>query len=114
MRKSLFALPFLALSGMGSTCAPGDFKVVLDDTAVSLEDTGEFAEMEGFNGTIEGTVRVILYSVDENGDYEYRDWSVHNGEWPFGGIWISAFITDESTGVEDYYQSLGIRNPSPE
>ncbi|MEC9058435.1 MAG: hypothetical protein VX410_02730 [Actinomycetota bacterium] len=105
----------MSLSLVAANCSPGDFKVVLDDTAVGFEDTGDREEPEeGFNARISGTVRVILYSTDENGDSVYKDWDVHGNRWPYGSLWVYAFNSDQETGNEDYYQNQVIMEPSPQ
>ncbi len=117
MRK-LLLLPLFCLASlplMGTNCSGGGFKVVVDDSGDDIWDTGDRdVPGEGFHATISGTVRVILYSTDENGDYVYKDWSVHGNQWPYGPLWVFAFNSDESTGFEDYYQNQVISSPSPE
>jgi hypothetical protein len=109
-----FAIPLLALSSfgiLGSYCSPGDFKVIVDDTGTSvLDDTG--VQLSGFDGTIEGTVRVQLYTMDEDGEYVYKDWAVHGDNWPFGGLWVYGFTEDEASGDETFYANQSILAPT--
>jgi len=114
MSAMRFSIPILVLSSfglMGSYCSPGDFKVIVDDTGTSAsDDTG--VQLGGFDGTIEGTVRVQLYTMDEDGEYVYKDWSVHGDEWPFGGLWVYGFTEDETSGDETFYANQSILGPS--
>ena len=76
MTLQRFSIPLLALASLGmlgSYCSPGDFKVIVDDTGGSTvtDDTG--VQLGGFDGTVEGTVRVQLYTMDEDGEYVYKD-----------------------------------------
>jgi hypothetical protein len=114
MKFNRFAIPLMAFSSLGllgSYCSPGDFKVITDDTATSTsDDTG--SQLSGFDGTIEGTVRVQLYTMDDDGEYVYKDWSVHGDDWPFGGLWVYAFTENESTGDENFYANQSILAPT--
>ncbi len=113
MKLNRLAIPLLAFSSLGllgSYCSPGDFKVITDDTATTVsDDTG--TQLSGFDGTIEGTVRVQLYTMDDDGEYVYKDWSVHGDDWPFGGLWVYGFTEDESTGDESFYANQSILAP---
>lgn len=115
MKLKLFAIPLLAFSSLGllgSYCSPGDFKVIVDDTGTTVsDDTG--TQLSGFDGTIEGTVRVQLYTMDNDGEYVYKDWSVHGNDWPFGGLWVYGFTEDESSGDENFYANQSILSPTP-
>jgi len=114
MTSIRLALPVLGLCSLGligSYCSPGDFKVIVDDTGSSVsDDTG--VQLSGFDGTIEGTVRVQLYTMDEEGEYVYKDWSVHGDDWPFGGLWVYGFTEDESSGDETFYANQSILSPT--
>ena len=66
----------------------------------------------GFNGTVTGTIKVQLYDIDSDGEYVYKDWSVWDGNFPFGSIWVYAFNVDQSTGDETYYANQSILTPS--
>ena len=117
MTLKQFAFPLLAVSSfglLGSYCSPGDFKVIVDDTggATVSDDTG--VQIGGFDGTIEGTVRVQLYTTDEDGEYVYKDWSVHGDEWPFGGLWVYGFTENESSGDETFFANESVLSPSQE
>jgi hypothetical protein len=115
MKLNRFAIPLMAFSSLGllgSYCSPGDFKVIVDDTGTTVsDDTG--TQLSGFDGTIEGTVRVQLYTMDDDGEYVYKDWSVHGNDWPFGGLWVYGFTEDESTGDESFYANQSILSPTP-
>ena len=82
MTTMRLAVPLLALSSfglLGSYCSPGDFKVIVDDTGATVsDDTG--LQLGGFDGTVEGTVRVQLYTKDADGEYVYKDWAVHGDD----------------------------------
>ncbi len=110
-------LPVLALGAfalVGLECPPpggGDDTGTGDTgTTATTDDTG--GTPSGFNGTIDGTVKVQLYDVDDDGEYVYKDWSVWDGNFPFGAIWVYAFNTDESTGDETFYANQSILTPS--
>jgi hypothetical protein len=112
-------LPFLALAGfalVGLECPPpgggGDDTGGSDtgSTGTTGGDTGGTAS--GFNGTITGTIKVQLYDVDGEGEYVYKDWTVWDGNFPFGAVWVYAFNTDESTGDETFYANQSILTPS--
>jgi hypothetical protein len=110
-------LPILALSAfalVGLNCPPpggGSDDTGGDDTgATGGDDTG--GTVGGFDGTITGDLRVQLYDIDTDGEYVYKDWSVWDGNFPFGSIWVYAFNTDESTGDEIYYANQSILTPS--
>ncbi len=110
--------PVLALATfalVGLECPPpggGDDTGTGDDTgATATDDTGSAG---GFDGTIAGTVRVQLYDNDDEGEYIYRDWSVWDGNFPFGAIWVYAFNTDEMTGDETFYANQSVLTPSPD
>ena len=114
MSSTRFFGPLLALSSfalLGSYCSPGDFKVVVDDTGSTvLDDTS--TQLGGFDGTVEGTVRVQLYTTDEEGEYVYKDWEVHGDNWPFGGLWVYGFTEDETSGDETFYANQSILSPT--
>lgn len=97
---------------MGAFCSPGNFKLDTADTGVTAQDdTGEVLEPL-FDGTIEGNVRVVLFSIDEDGEYIYKDWTSHGNDWPFGNLWVYGFTTDEETGDEEFFDSESILTPS--
>ena len=109
-------LPVLALSAfalVGLNCPPpgGSGDDTGDDTGTTGgDDTG--VVVGGFNGTITGTVKVALYDVDNDGEYVYKDWSVWDGNFPFGSVWVYAFNTDGATGDETFYANQSILTPS--
>jgi hypothetical protein len=109
-------LPVLALFSfalVGLECAPpvgGDDTGGDDTGATGTDDTG--GTVGGFNGTVTGSIQVQLYDVDGDGEYVYKDWSVWDGNFPFGAIWVYAFNTDESTDDETFFANQSILTPS--
>ena len=110
-------IPILALGAfalVGLECPPpgGGDDTGGDDTGVTgTDDTGVVG---GFDGTVTGMVKVGLYDTDDDGEYIYKDWSVWDGNFPFGAIWVYAFNTDEMTGDETYFANQSILTPSPD
>ncbi|MFH1467615.1 MAG: hypothetical protein ABIO70_24730 [Pseudomonadota bacterium] len=84
-----------------------------DDTAGGV-DTEDPDLPHGVHGTIEGTVAVTLTALDENGDLVEVPWadSCFGEKFPYGSIFVSALTTDEATGVERYWGSDSIAEPS--
>jgi len=106
-------LALAAFALVGLECPPpggGDDTGGDDTGSTATDDTG--ATSSGFNGTVTGTVQVQLYDVDSEGEYVYKDWSVWDGNFPFGAIWVYAFNSDESTGDETFYANQSILTPS--
>ena len=109
-------LPVLALGAfalVGLNCPPpggtGD-DTGSDTGATGTDDTG--GVVGGFDGTVTGDVKVQLYDIDADGEYVYKDWSVWDGNFPLGGLWVYAFNTDEATGDETYYANQSVLTPS--
>ncbi len=111
--------PVLALSGFamaGLQCPAPDLGE--DDTAASdtgstwTEEEEEVTESAGFNGTVIGNVQVQLYDIDDEDEYVYKDWSVWDGVFPFGAIWVYGFNSDSLSGDETFYANYTILSPS--
>ncbi len=74
---------------------------------------GGTAIPRGFNGTIQGTVQVLLYTLDEDGEYSYISWEdAYNDVFIFGDIFVAAYSIDEETGQETYYDEYVVVAPS--
>jgi len=114
---------FLLISGCCGNCCPDPFDtgkdtapVVVDtgdDDSGDDDDSGE-EEPTGVHGTIEGTVNVQLFELDDNDDLVYLAWedSCFGDVFPYGSIFVAAYSTDEETGVETYYTEDVIAAPS--
>ena len=115
MKRSTVSVALIGASTfglMGAFCSPGDFKLDTAETGIyGQEDTGEEIEPT-FDGSIEGTVKVVLFSIDQDGEYVYKDWDAHGDDWPFGNLWVYGFTTDEETGKEEFYDDVAILDPS--
>ena len=74
-------------------------------------------DQEGYVGLWRGPSNTALEEapivrLDTEGEYVYKDWSVWDGSFPFGAIWVYAFNTNESTGDETFYANQSILTPS--
>ncbi len=112
--KLLPVLALLSFALVGLECPPpgggGDDTGGDDTGATGGGDTG--GTVGGFNGTVTGSVQVQLYDIDTEGEYVYKDWSVWDGSFPFGAIWVYAFNTDEATGDETFFANQSVLTPS--
>jgi hypothetical protein len=76
------------------------------------DDTGVVTP-GGFSAKIQGTVQVLLYTLDEDGEYTYISWAdAYNDVFIFGDIFVAAFTANEETGEETYYDDYVIVAPS--
>jgi hypothetical protein len=113
-------LPVLLLSPfllVGLYCVPipdSDGDTAVGDTGhdegtTSTHDDTGGSEVAGFDGYINGTVRVGLYDYNENCELVMREWDADDA-WPFGGIWVYAFSEDGS-GDETYHDTETFLTP---
>ena len=82
------------------------------DTSTS-EDTGDVdtGVLSGVHGTVEGTVYLQLYTINQNGDMDLMDWEETYGGYPFGPVFVAAYSTDED-GHDTYYDQNVITAPT--
>ncbi len=128
IRLSPVALPLLgaALIALVATgcSAPKDGNAGGDTSAghdqsdsssvVDTSDSGggdSQAAATGVHGTVQGTVYLQLYTVDENGDTVLMDWDGTYTSYPFGAIFVAAYSTD-SDGKETFYAQDVIAHPT--
>ena len=83
-----------------------------DDTSTT-EDTGDIdtGVIPGVHGTVEGTVYLQLYTIDQNGDMQLMDWEETYGGYPFGPVFVAAYSSDED-GHDTYYDQNVISAPT--
>jgi len=97
-----------ATTGTTDDTATTDTTGTTDDT-----DTTGTITPGGFNATIQGTVQVLLYTLDEEGEYTYISWGdAYNDVFIFGDIFVGAFTTNEKDGNETYYDEYVVVSPS--
>jgi len=85
------------------------------DTTDPTDDTGGTGTITpgGFNATIQGTVQVLLYTLDDDGEYTYISWGdAYNDVFIFGDIFVGAFSANEKEGTETYYDEYVVVSPS--
>ncbi len=115
----------LLVGGCCGPCCPDPLETGMDTAAIVMPDSGDSDdpgatesgdpdEPIGVHGTIEGTVDVQLFELDENGDLAHLQWedSCFGDTFPYGAIFVTAYTTDESTGQETYFTEDVIPGPS--
>ncbi len=124
--RSYRLIPFLTLGAfvfLGSNCPDHDLGDTSDTAAGDADtDTDSDADTDtdadtdppqGFNATIQGTVQVILYTLDIDGEYVYISWNeAYSDVFIFGNNFVTAYNTDGKTGDEVYYDEYVIDSPS--
>ncbi len=112
----------LLIAGCCNDCNPCEKDTSLDTGAVEVDtDTDADADTDtdtdvvpvGVHGTINGTVTVSLYeydSADNISDVAWED-SCFGDNFPYGDIFVTAYHTDEKTGVETYYADYTLTSP---
>jgi hypothetical protein len=106
-----------------------DCKVGLDTAGVSVDTANPWGDDSdpsdtaadsgdtvppGLDGTVQGTIEVTLFRLDEQGDVAVTAWedSCFGDSFPYGDIIVTAYVTDEETGLETYYGDYTIHDPS--
>lgn len=99
----------------------GDTGDVGGDTGVDVEDTdgdgdgddGDDSDVEEGPATLRGRVTVALYQTGEDGEIEEVSWAdATGGVWPFGALFVAAYVEDEETGEQTWLASQTFSQPS--
>jgi hypothetical protein len=78
------------------------------------EATSEPPPLEPMDGSIFGTVDILLYTNGEDGERENISWDeAYAGVFPFGKIFVAAYYEDPDTGNYVYISYDIIDNPQP-
>ena len=90
----------------------GGIEVDTDTDADADTDT-DTDVVVGVHGTVNGTVTVSLYEYDEYGNIDDVAWedTCFGDNFPYGDIFVTAYSTDEKTGVESYYADYTLTSP---
>ena len=82
-----------------------------DDTGgTGTDDGGVIEECDHFDGTMTGLVKVERTYVDSEGDTVALGWD-KGDDFPYGRIYLAAYLEDEKTGALTYYADAVIAAP---
>lgn len=83
-----------------------------EDTDDTGDDGGACDDPDAFTVPVDGEVTVQLYGLDVDGELVSKDFDeVYGGDFPFGGIWVSAYRENEDGGMTWLGEQV-IREPS--
>ncbi len=91
---------------------PGDGGGTTTTTGSTPDDSGTTKEPDPVHATISGRVILKLYTTDTSGDIVEMDWDEAYGGYPFGGVFVAAYNSDELTGHETYYDQDAFLSPN--
>jgi hypothetical protein len=83
-------------------------------TETEVDATSDPPPFEEMQGSISGTVDIVLYTEGEDGEQENISWDeAYAGIFPFGKIFIAAYYEDPDTGEYIYLSYDIVENPQP-
>ena len=98
-------------TGGSDTASTNEFDTASDPESEATSDPPPFEEMEG---SISGTVDIVLYTEGEDGGQENISWDeAYAGIFPFGKIFVAAYYEDPVTGDYVYLSYDIVENPQP-